>query len=936
MKRAVSHAGAVALGLLAWDVRGQAEPPVMPVSPAPDPASAEDVALERYLESSGLDEVLAAHLRARIERAEGAERSGLAERLSRVYTRLLARAPSPAERERLETMCRELLAKVPESESLGLRVDLARTQYLRAEEAGERFRLRLLPEEDRVEALRTLKAVRTVFERCAEVAGRRVDALERREQSGREAELRALREDLAEARRVRSLSRFYAGWACVYQSLIEKDPDAPRQALVHFGFLLNASLNKPPALDRVPRGSLRFEHVARAVVGVAMAHAALDNPSEAMRWLDALDSAEALPASLTRQLPIRRLQVLAVAGQWPDIEALTRRLRRDEAGKERPLEPLEARLLGVLALEARTVKEGLRPGLVPVVDGLTRTAMGDLIAREQIGHIKDLVDRFGTAVLDKDGFIVQYVRGLQEMEKARDLHRASGKLEEPATTTEARAGYRAAAGLFASANSGQDASRFAAHRARAAILEGLCRYSAGDTEDAAKVFQAAVELAQKAPESALEESRAQRRDALWYAIVALDAAVEKGKASLAETRDRLAVLYLGEFPGTENAARLLLRPRTGGLIGDEQALTILLGVERQSPVYVASRRQAAVVLYRLYRASPAAQREFAAVRFLEVVVSVLDREREEALGAPGVMPSREAAERFIVRSRQAAEAQLALSSPDVARAESHLAEIESVARVHAISLESIGAEMAFWRLRIALARDDWAGAERLGAVIASAAQPGRGVFEPLARRALWAGAVDRLAREPESKPRLERLVAVGRRLIESAPKPSGDAAPANDGLDGVRDATARAATDLVNSHRAGREMRDLALEIDQDLVARGRATAAGLKRLAENAEAAGQQALALDSWKRLSSALVASEPAWFEARYNAMRLEAASDGDAAVVAMRQHRLLYPSFGPPPWGEKLAELDQAIRKRTGQDTSPDVAPAGGGKSQGGGA
>jgi hypothetical protein len=387
------------------------------------------------------------------------------------------------------------------------------------------------------------------------------------------------------------------------------------------------------------------------------------------------------------------------------------------------------------------------------------------------------------------------------------------------------------------------------------------------------------------------------------------------------------VLYLGEFPGTENAARLLLRPRTGGLINDEQALTILLGVERQSPVYVASRRQASVVLYRLYRASPGAQREFAAVRFLEVVVSVLDREREEALGAPGVMPSREAAERFIVRSRQAAEAQLALSSPDAARAESHLAEIESVARVHAISLESIGAEMAFWRLRIALARDDWAGAERLGAVIASAAQPGRGVFEPLARRALWSAAVDRLAREPGSKARLERLVAVGRTLLEGAPKPSADAAVASDGLDGVRDQTARAATELVVTHAGPRELRDLAISLDRELVERGRATASGLKRLAENAEAAGQQSVALDAWKRLSSALTASEPAWFEARFNAMRLEAAGDGNAAVVAMRQHRLLYPSYGPPPWGEKLAELDQAIRKRTGQDTSPNVNPNG---------
>ena len=48
--------------------------------------------------------------------------------------------------------------------------------------------------------------------------------------------------------------------------------------------------------------------------------------------------------------------------------------------------------------------------------------------------------------------------------------------------------------------------------------------------------------------------------------------------------------------------------------------------------------------------------------------------------------------------------------------------------------------------------------------------------------------------------------------------------------------------------------------------------------------------------------------AWFEARYELIRLLAETDADRARLVMRQHKALNPSYGPEPWGVKLRVLD----------------------------
>jgi hypothetical protein len=99
-----------------------------------------------------------------------------------------------------------------------------------------------------------------------------------------------------------------------------------------------------------------------------------------------------------------------------------------------------------------------------------------------------------------------------------------------------------------------------------------------------------------------------------------------------------------------------------------------------------------------------------------------------------------------------------------------------------------------------------------------------------------------------------------------------------------------------------------------------------LRRVATMREAAGENELARIAWGELAAATTPGGAAWAEARYNAVRLQALTDTAGAKDALTQHAALYPSWGPAPWGEKLADLAKSLGVETGVQTAK---PAGGG-------
>lgn len=873
-----------------------------PAGSAPD----SDIQIEGYLERLGLKSLLAEQLGARIKATSGEERSRLAERLGKLYIELIGSAPTAAEREQWEEKARELIRLVPDGQTSELRIEFARQSYLRAEETAERFRLRLADEAARADAEKALKALKQQFEQMGTDLNRREEGLARGE--GRIPE--KLDEQLAEARRLRAMAFYYAGWSGYYLALLTGQEGYAVDAVKSFGWLLGRGGGNPAALDRVPKGLFRYEHICRAAIGVAMCQSLRGQDIEAMAWLVRIEEDADTPVTIRAQLLPRKIVVLGAARRWNELMREVRAARGADtaASPKQTLEPPAARLLAVVSFEADASSGG------PLVEQLRAIAMADLVARAEVANVLDLAQRYGTEPLGEKGFIVHYVRGVQAYERTSGQHKSSGaEAEEPVADASLANAYMECARLLVAASEQEDAQRFAGERTRSVILAGRAFFFAGDLETAATHFQRASALAASANDAK------QAQEALWLAVVALDrlsirTGAHPNRAD--EKLDELSTLFIRSYPATERAANLLLRRSTQGRIKDDEAVRVLLGVGRESDVYEASRRQAARLLYRLYRSAPADEKSFAAQRFVAVGEEVLAMDRRRAMD-PKDPDAKPAIERVIVGGRQLLDAILGVSAPDLARAEGIMEVIQTVAGYNNFNLAAYADEINFRRFQILIARDEVAEACKIAdALLAKAGEKETARFAISAQRILYNRAVQRyrkafLTSTSDTAAYLAATRDVVRFGIAVIDQMHASPASFNDPAVATLYNTVAQAASVLFKQEGDREALLAAVRLDAVLVKGVPGHVEGLTRLGELSEAAGDQITALECWRTLSVGLEAGMPDWFRARYEAIRLLAVADPQTASEAIRQHIVLYPLYGPAPWGEKLRSLEQSL-------------------------
>jgi hypothetical protein len=255
-------------------------------------------------------------------------------------------------------------------------------------------------------------------------------------------------------------------------------------------------------------------------------------------------------------------------------------------------------------------------------------------------------------------------------------------------------------------------------------------------------------------------------------------------------------------------------------------------------------------------------------------------------------------------SRQLLDAMLGSSVPDVARTEGVFKALRDVSTKLGLDTSELAAEIAYRRLQVALAKgyedDIEARLTELHAI--------GGRYSTAADRLLYRRAYDDWTRSPHEA---EKAVAVVRHGLNLMTQFGDDEEALNDPVVyGLHDTVASAAAVVWRLDQDGR-MRDIALEIDERLIVSGRRSQGVLSRFAELAEAAGRIEDALDAWRTLLAGYDAESDDWFEARYQSLRLLLHVDQARARVVMDQHKLLHPSYGPEPWGEKLSGLDKLI-------------------------
>ena len=117
-----------------------------------------------------------------------------------------------------------------------------------------------------------------------------------------------------------------------------------------------------------------------------------------------------------------------------------------------------------------------------------------------------------------------------------------------------------------------------------------------------------------------------------------------------------------------------------------------------------------------------------------------------------------------------------------------------------------------------------------------------------------------------------------------------------------------------------------ALFLFEKLLAKKPRTATFLRSTAILAEKFGTTDRALECWRSLASGSPQASDGWYEAKFRLISLLVATDLPRARQVMDQHKQLYPTFGPDPWGARLRGLDELINTKLNNQSSAATSPA----------
>lgn len=847
-----------------------------------------------YLDRQGLQEVEAADLRYRLQQASPDQRGPLATRLSELYVQLLARAETIEQRQHIEELGRRLVRQVPTEEAGDLRLALVRARYQWAKGIAENARLHAVPAEDLQESERTLREAAPELASVAQTAHETMQRLERRRSAAGldEAEERAFQT----AARVRSTAHYLLGWTRYYLSIMTGGQRFASDALVDLGVLLGSEPGKPADIERADQRLMRYDHVADSAIAAAFCESRLGNTDTALRWLEKIDTSSAISEAIRDRLFISRLLVLGEGRRWRDLAYhgdLRRRSRRAE-GKP-GLDPAESHLLAHIAWGALG-EPRLPPRDRTVLEEVAHGAIQDLVRQGQVAILRSLVDRFGTATLEGEGFVFAYVRGQNAYERATSAYEREGYTNGQVAQAEAVANlYADAVRALDAALASPDAASYPLERAQAMQLAAMAAYLSGALLDAADRFE-------RAHQAADDTTLAER--ALWHAIVALDAAIRDGLTADQARRDRLATLYLQSYPGSERAARLLVARAGAASADDPKAIEILLNVEPQSPLYEAARRRAERLLYEKVRGLAGDARSAAALRYLTVAEELLAIDRRRATTGERAAAD-ESAARAMALARAMLQVILGSPVPDADRAEALLEVVAELRLRMGEPPRAVEAEIAYRRVQLALVRGHVEQAQRFAERMDDGDEP----FRALAARALYAHAARAFLDDPADLDRARLVVSFGKPVIAELGSDATQLATPQ--VFGVHTTVARAAWLLARQPGGGAsEMLDLVLAIDGRLVAADLADANALARFGYASELAQRPADALDAWRRLLAGAADGSPMALRARYESARLLAREDAPRAMEALRQHQLLQPDT-PEPWASLMGDLLKAL-------------------------
>lgn len=898
-----NSARALAILILAWHAAAG-----VVLAAAPSSAQrAADLALDDYLESQDLVSLRARLLERLLAQAPDGQDAEVAARLARVYTLLMESAESEVAREDFEAKCETLLAQAPQADTLDLRLSLARARYVRAEQVAERYRLGLATAADAQSARAEFAALAPMFDALAERADSRVRDLERQLEAGAPRD-ELMTSAVTGSRRVRSMSRYLGGWSAYYMAELDstgRDAAGIGQAAqIRFGALLEARRGAVPSRDRVAPEMLRFDHVARAALGVGLCWSLRGNLQEALDWIELVESAPRLEDAVRSQIPARRMIVLARAQEWGRLASYVDRIvsQSEESGG---LSVSEARLLATLTLTPRGEGPGPQGASIAPEARLliAQRAMAALVrsgnGAQALDFVAPYLELVGSNEQVAAGFVPRYLRALREYEAAREAHRSSPRSNDtPSRDPEARRRYASAQSFMDGALAARDAQEFAEVRSQAILIRALSTFfQAKNAEELGKACDRLLEAA-----AALESANPQQAiSAHRFAIRALDLAIEVAGADAAAIRERRRALvdaFIAAHPEDSAAGALAYQRATSGEVAGEQSIESLLLVDGSEELRIAARHEAGRLLYQRFINAPDAERAIDARRFLSHASVLLEEDRQRLVtGDEGILAA------ALLNARRTIDVALWFRPPEKELAIRAYDLMASLALRGAIDTDAVEAEFRFRAVQIALLRDEVALAEseadQLRALDAALAQS--------AQRELYRYAYQQWS-DSGSLEDARRVVKHGsevlREMTAAKTEPSDPAAIALSA--GVARASAQIWKD--DGEESARELAAILFRTALRADPRNRTV---LEAAAEFFEQSGDMEAALDALRSLLGGLPAGSEQWFEVKVRLLTILAKEDPARARQVLDQHRALYPEMGPAPFGERLRTLDRQL-------------------------
>lgn len=831
----------------------------------------------------------------------GASGDEVARRLAQAYVDVLDATSDAARRAEIEQRATKLLSDRPAADSADLRLSLARSMYERTEAIVERHRLRLAEPAEIEAARESLSRLIESLTQLATQAARRVEQLEKQEENVTGPSDRAmLSEGLTQARRTRSVAHFLAGWSSIYAAELtagEERRGLAAKSLRHFGWLLNAAPGEAPTIERLPEQSVTFEHVGRAVLGVAMATSLLGDDIGAMRWIEVLEKNGPPPPSIASQMLARRAIVLSRAGRWDDLAVLVPRGPGGVLGAG--LAPVDARLITVLALEARAA--GNAPQTAAT---LGEAGLAALAAQGQIGQVLDLATRYfdGLDGVASGAFMPAYIRGLREVERARRALAESGEREDqPATSPVASASFESASKFLTIALESSDAARFAPALPGVSLLRARTAFGAARQPEA---LRKAADLFVTASEALEPVDRQQAVLALRMAIRAIDLAIETGKSdALTAQRRTVADRVISRFPDDPAAAVLVYERALSGAVPIETAIEDLLRLSENGSTGIAARHQASRLLYEQWRGASGDRKAALGERFLDAALPGLDDARRLTAG-----DGRDVVLRAVTHARRVLDVALSSTPPDTQSAERGIDLLQSLVSRGMVDDPAVLAEFEYRRVQAAIAQRDLDAAElALGRLGGHDERLASSALRLLYQRAAeeWGGSAPGSEERRREGQRVARLGAI---VLGELKEPDRDVLRPD--VATLHLVVARACAELYFT-QGDETMRRTADLLFKRLVSAHPRESSFLQSAGRFWFTSQDTEPALAAWRTLAGGLPQGSTDWFEARWHVLTMLEGLDPGRARALLAQHRVLYPDDGPPPWGPKITEIGSRL-------------------------